>query len=186
MLFESKAVAHKHLVRNESYVRHPVTGDVLETIPAIWCDFGTLGQEYTWTNPETGEQMQGADIRGGSYDTEIEAQQNGWDSDIREMVERSLLKLCEREPQRMWVVERETPRAAKPWPTYDEMDADQIVSMAQALGLVAESVQYERENEERPFIIQTLEGAEETPEEPAEAPEPELVTTGKSSKTITL
>ena len=156
MLFKSKHANFQAVIRPERYKYHPTTGDVIETVPAIWANFGTFGDQYTFTNPETGETMQGAHISGFAYDTDEEAAKNGWDQETKEFVERTLLKISAREPERVWMVQRETPKAPLPWPSYDSLDADQILELAPQLGQVDAVLAYERENRQRPAILDGL------------------------------
>lgn len=159
MLFESKFAAFRVNVRKELLKRHPVTGDVIETVPAVAAEFGKLGPVYTFTNPETGETMQGAEITGHFYDTDVEAVQQGWtpESGIKEMVERRLLALCQTWPEAIWHVAREAKKAELPWPTYDELDVEDVVKVAAMTGRVAEALAYERENRQRPAAIEAFE-----------------------------
>jgi len=166
--------------------RHPVTGDIVETIPAIWANFGKLGPERE-SDDGFGGVVQGAEIYGHYYDTDIEAERNGWDADTKAMVERQILKICKSQPDRCQLLEDVIVQAPLPWPTFDAMEAEDAVAMAKVLGLTVEALAYERENRQRPYVIQ---GLQETPEpdeppEPSE-PEPELAASGKPSATITL
>lgn len=166
MLFESPHAGFRFLARNESYKRHPVTGDVMETVPAIWCEFGKFGAAYEFTNPETGETMMGADIRGGSYDTDLEALEHDWDQDTKELVERGLLKWCQKRPDQLQHIERDIPAAPLPWPSFDDQDAEVVVATALATGLREQVLAYERENRARPYVLDALEqSAEDEPKE---------------------
>jgi hypothetical protein len=170
MLFESPHANLQVICSVTRQKRHPVTGDVIETMPGIWANFGKLGDEYQFTNPETGEMMTGATITGHFFDTEEEAREHDWDDDTKEMVERKLLGLCRREPSRIKQVEREIARAAAPWPTYDDADADQVVALASQLGLVEAALAYERENRARPAVLDALAGSTAVEPAPVEAP----------------
>jgi hypothetical protein len=170
MLFESPH-ANLQVICSRTLVKyHPVTGDEIERTPAIWANFGKLGEQYEFMNPETHE-MTGAAITGHFYDTDVEASQNGWDADTKAMVERKLLAYCQREPSRCKHIEREAVSAAPPWPTYDQADAKQAVALATQLGLVAESLAYERENKDRPAVVEALEALVD--EQPDETPAPD-------------
>lgn len=153
---------------------HPVTGDEIDRTPGIWANFGKLGPQYSYENPLTGEVGTGAEISGHYYDTDVEAAQNGWDQDTKDMVERKLRALAVREPARIQEEVREIVRAARPWPTYDSLDAAQVLELAPALGLEAEALAYERENRGRPTVIDglTAEAPAEPVEDEDEEPEP--------------
>lgn len=185
MLFESSNANLQVICSVTRYERHPVTGDVIKTVPGIWANFGKLGPTFEYSNPLTGETSTGAEISGHFFDTDLEAVQNGWDVDTKEMVERKLLGLCAREPSRLKLIEREAVRAVAPWPTYDEADADKAVALARQLGLTEAALAYERENRARPAVLDALASADAEPElvaaaptppSPARAPDPSLRT----------
>lgn len=166
MLFESPHANLTVNVSKERLIRHPVTGDVIEKVPAVRAQFGNLGPEFEFINPETNEVTRGAHITGHFFDTEEEAIKNGWDADVKAMVERRLLALCQQQPEIIKQIVQEKPKAKLPWATYDGMDAAQVVSTAQATGLVDETLAYERENAKRPAVLDALTGpsVEDEPE----------------------
>jgi hypothetical protein len=170
MLFESPH-ANLQVICSKTRVKyHPVSGDEIDRVPGVWANFGKLGPQIEFSNPETGEMMTGAEISGHFFDTDLE----GYDDDTKEMVERKLLGLCDKQPTLIKLIQREATAAPLPWPTYDDADADQAVALALQLGLVAEAIAYERENRDRPAVIEGLSGSlEETVEEPA-APGPKI------------
>lgn len=176
MLFHSPH-ANLQVICSRTLIKyHPVTGDEISRTPGVWANFGKLGDQYEYSNPETGEQMTGAAITGHYYDTDVEASLNGWDVDVKAMVERKLLALCEREPARIQRIAQDAAKAALPWPTYDSLGADQAVLLATQLGLVAEALAYERENLDRPDAVDgyTAALAESVPEEPVVASAPSI------------
>jgi hypothetical protein len=50
-------------------------------------------------------------------------------------------------------------KAAKPWPSYDDMHHNKVASLATELGLVAEALAYEQENKNRASVVEQLEAA---------------------------
>lgn len=175
MLFHSpKNAAFRVICSIQRDKRHPVTGDVIETVPGVTAEFGKLGAQYDYTDPLTGATSTGADISGHYFDSDLEAVEKNWDADTKEMVERKLLGLCRTQPDRVVLIEREAAKAALPWPTYDSLDAAGVLQLAPALGLVEEALAYERENRDRPTIIDGLTAedtvVDESDDEPAPAP----------------
>jgi hypothetical protein len=87
------------------------------------------------------------------YDTDAEALANEWSHELKNEVEQALLQgqnayyfLAGKEP------------AAKPWATYDETEAESIVGTAVMIGKPLEDVlAYERENENRPKVVEAIE-----------------------------
>lgn len=156
MLFYSPHAALRVICSIQRQKFHPVTGDPIETTPGITAEFGKLGAAYEYTDPLTGETGQGADISGHFFDTDLEAAEKGWDQDTKEMVERKLQALCRQQPERIQFREREAVKAALPWPTYESMDAAAVVAFAKAAGLEDEALAYERENRDRPTVIDGL------------------------------
>lgn len=166
MLFQSPHANLEVQCSNQLVKRHPVTGDPIETIPAVYARFGKMGATYTYTNPLTHEEETGADITGHFFDTDIEAAEHEWDEDTKGLVERTLLKFCKSQPDRIKQLEREIPRAALPWPTYDETPVEKVADLASALGLVAEALAYEQENRARPLVLDGLFGTPVQVDEP--------------------
>jgi hypothetical protein len=190
MLFYSPHANYQVICSKTRIKYHPVTGDEIDRVTGVWANFGKLGPQYEYSNPETGEMMTGAAISGHYFDTDLEAAQNGWAPEIKEMVERKLLALCERQPDQIRLEQREIARAVAPWPTYDAATADQVVTLAVQLGLVEETLAYERENRDRPDVIDGLTAAqdmtEEPAEEPAKAPKLDKAKVEELSRTITV
>lgn len=185
MLFYSPHAAYQVICSKTLLKRHPVTGDVIETVPAIWAKFGKTGPEYSFLNPETGETMTGAHIVGHYFDTELEAAQNGWDDETREMVERKLLALAARQPEDIRLEERDTV-IAKPWPTFDDLDADKVAETAILLGLAAEALAYEQANKDRPLVVDALNAHLNPDAEPAKPVKPQAAKPEPVGSTITV
>jgi len=171
MLFTSRHANLEVLCRNQYDKRHPVTGDIIETTPAVWARFGKMGATYTYTDPLTQQDQTGADIYGHFYDTDAEALENGWDEDTKGLVERTLVRFCNTQPDRIQQINLEVPKAALPWPTYDATPAENVAELAQTLGLVVEAIAYEQENRARPLVLDTLAGLSVQADPDPDAPE---------------
>jgi hypothetical protein len=173
-LFYSPHAGYRLLIKPQYDKRHPTTGDIIDTEQALWVDFGKYGEVQTFMNPETGESHTGAQVIGHYYDTDAEAIDRGWDQDTHDHVVRRLRDAMRREPYRVQEIARELPKAGVPWPTFDQADAKQIVELAPALGLVAATLAYERENRNRPTVIDALEALLAGPDTPPGEDEPEV------------
>lgn len=95
----------------------------------------------------------------------VEAQEfNGWTDEERELVENTLRT----SPfNGIEFLELDSVAAKKPWPSYDNTPADLIADYVQMTGVPLEQVlQYERENANRPDVIETLLGAEDEDDSP--------------------
>lgn len=139
--------------------RHPVTGDIIGwKVKRITAEFGTTGgQEQPFTNPETGETVMTADIRGGFYDTDAAAQQGEWTQDEHDLTDRVLRRVASERPDYIQEVVAVHVPAAAPWGTYDDLsDAGKIVAVAREVGMVPETIRYERENLQRADVIVPL------------------------------
>lgn len=177
-LFYSPHAAFRALIREQRDRRHPTTGDIIETEHALWADFGQLGQEYHFRNPETGEEQRSAHIIGHYYDTDAMAAEKGWDQETHDLVIRRLRDLAKKQPEVVREEIREKPKAVAPWPTYDQATPDQILELAPALGLVQQALAYERENRDRPHVtagLNALLGAVLPVEDDGPDEEPEAV-----------
>lgn len=106
----------------------------------------------------------------GVFDTDIAADQRGWDAEQKAWIERKLLGCGDFGSVYILV---ESVKAARPWPKYDELRpvgrrtikdvAEKVAEMTRDLGIDPGSVvAYERENANRPEVLAALEaiGAE--------------------------
>jgi len=159
MLYVSPYKNFTQNVRSELLTRHPVTGDVISTRPAISAKFGRLGDEQAVFNPLTGEMVMVADIQSGVYDTEVAQAQEGWTDEEREMVERKLDEIADRIPAYVQKLVPVHVAAPAPWQTYDQTAPEKVAALAAELGLVPEALRYERENANREPIVTALEAA---------------------------
>lgn len=152
---------HPGFVQN---VRSSVTlrnsrGDPIGLEPALRAEFGLFGPERQILNPETGESITVADIRGGFFDSIQAQQQNKWSDEDREYVELILRQVAEQRPDYVQEVVAVRVAAPLPWATYGTLtDCKEIVELAQRLSLVPETIRYERENLQRSDVTAPLEG----------------------------
>jgi len=167
-------------VRSALETRHPVTGDIISTRPAVRAEFGFATGEQRIVSPLTGEITVLEGFQGGFFDLDTMAEANGWDDDIKAMVERRLDNYCLQAPQSCQSVDFVVAPAEIPWPTYDlETDPDTLVDLAASLGLAGKALAYERENKERADVITALEKRLAGNPEPEPAPAPVLATEPK-------
>lgn len=90
------------------------------------------------------------------YDTDLEASLKGWDEDTKEKVEKFMTNYRPAFGREYILVEQ--PRLERPWPTYEDLDAEDIPRTVELLGLnPADVVAYERENRNRETLIAELE-----------------------------
>jgi len=100
------------------------------------------------------------DARISAYDTRLAQTEQGWTDEERELVEQVLTENARRLPEDLILVEEV--RLAPPWPTYDRFpgDAKQLLRKVEEDGYSFDDVlAYERENENRPEVIDLLEQA---------------------------
>lgn len=143
-------------VRHGHKVYHPATGVEIvdQELKPLRAEFGIHGGEYTTIDPETGEERIQADIRGYFYDLDADAAAKGWSDDEKEAVRGYLIRKAETNPNYVQIYE--TPKASKPWPTYDEVHHAKVASLAIDLGLVEPALYYEQENKNRQTIVAEL------------------------------
>lgn len=154
MRFTSPFTLFDVLVLKEQIKRHPVTGDVIEVVPAVRATFGSPSAEYTYIDPDTGRTERGADITGGTFDTIVYQQETGCSDEVREAIERRLIRQSTMWPESCQLVSK--PAAPKPWPKYDETHHNQVATLAETLGLVGEALAYEVENKNRETVVAKL------------------------------
>jgi hypothetical protein len=162
MLYQSHYSDLQVLVRSEAVIYHPATGVETNRIPALTANFGTHGKEFQALNPLTGEMEMRSDIRGHFFDTEAAAERLGWTPEEQESVISVLDRLCLEQPFMIAKVVHEVVVAQPPWPTYEETHHKTIPVLAQQLGLVQETLAYERENRNREGIISALTEAQDS------------------------
>jgi hypothetical protein len=170
-------------VRSALEQRHPVTGDIISTRPAVRAEFGFATGVQRVQNPMTGQFENLEGFQGGFFDLDTMAEQLGWDDDIKAMVERRLDELCVQMPNSIQSVDFVIPPAERPWPTYDdEDDGQKLYDQAVPLGLAGKTLAYERENRQRQSLIEALEAYLEGHQEPEPAPAPVLAVEPKQAE----
>jgi len=100
------------------------------------------------------------DARISGYDTRLAQIEHGWSDEERELVEEELLKEVNRLPEDLFLVEEI--RALPPWPTYDHYkgNAKQLIRKIEEDGFdFGEVLVYERENLDRPEVVDLLQEA---------------------------
>jgi len=156
-LYKSAYAAFQVLVRSESPIFHQATGVEIGRITPLVADFGEHGGTFNSENPLTGQMEEHAVIHGHFFDSEAAQQQLGWSDEERESVEAAIERIGRQQPFLVAKVEFEVVPAEKPWPTYDDMNAEQVAQFAESLGLVREALLYESENKQRKTLIAQLE-----------------------------
>jgi len=157
MLFKSAYSDFQVLVRSEAVNYHPATGVEISRVPALTANFGQHRGEYETENYLEGGTYTGAVILGYFFDSEAAQEENGWTDEERESVEQAILRIAQREPYLVAPISMERPPAEKPWPSYDEQTAKEVVAVASGAGLINEALRYERENKGRSTLIDELE-----------------------------
>jgi hypothetical protein len=184
-LYKSAYSAFMVLVRSEAVMFHPATGVEINRVPPLTAEFGEHGGTFNAENPLTGQMEEHAIINGHFFDSESAQEMLGWTDEERESVEMAIEKISQREPYLVAKVELTEAPARKPWPTYDELNAESVLSFANALGLLDEALAYEQENKARKTLIAQLEIAlEEARGETGGTPAPAAV--GAEHEAITL
>jgi hypothetical protein len=168
-VYGSKAAAYQVLVRPQKDSWNHDGSVLLDTRPALTAEFAFHGGEFTFDNPLTGNKDVGADIRGHFFDSAQQAAEKGWSQEEHDVVVNALDRLCVSTPEYVWEVTMS--KVAAPWPTYDKAHHNQIPVLAEQLGLVAEALAYEQQEQNRPSVVaklselvnalQASEGAEE-------------------------
>lgn len=98
------------------------------------------------------------------FDSEVAKLQNGWTDDEEALVVEALRA---KGPIGSMYIEFVPEPAAKPWNGYDELtDADRIVELAKAIDAdLVQVAQYERENANRPKVLDAIEAAQAAADE---------------------
>lgn len=94
-----------------------------------------------------------------TFDTETYAMQNGLDEDGVAAIDQRLRHLAEQNPSEFIVIDQ--PAAEKPWPTYDEQSAEDVIFTRNLTDASPEKVRlYELEHEARQEVIDAMEALE--------------------------
>lgn len=137
-----KEFGHQECCRSEKRV-YAVDGTVIDVIPALWAEFGTFGEEYAYETVDGGTDY-AADIRGGFFDLDAQAEQKGWGDEEKEIVARHMIRLVEQRKASFSLYSK--PPIPKPWPTIDTTHAKQVPGLAEQLGLSVEALAWVEEN----------------------------------------
>jgi len=156
-LYQSAYSAFRVSVRGESIQYHPATGVEIGRVKGLAAEFGEHGGTFTSESPLSGQLEEHAMIYGHYFDSEAAQEKLGWTDEERESVEYAIEKIAMEQPYLVRKVEYEIPASPMPWPTYDAMNAKEVVQFAQGTGLVAEAMSYERENKNRVTLLAELE-----------------------------
>lgn len=140
-----------------------------EEIRPLWAEFGVYGAEYRPTDANgepindmfDGTPLTFADIRGGFFDLDLQAEEKGWSDSEKEIVARHMQRKL-RDADCLFLLAEE-PRYQAPWPTYDTTHHGQIPTLASQLGLVRESLAYELQNKKRAGVVDKLKEIAATP-----------------------
>jgi hypothetical protein len=182
-MYKSRHAGLNVKVRSALETRHPVTGDIISTRPAVRAEFGFPTGEQRIMNPLTGQPDTLEGYQGGFFDLDSVAEDQGWDDDVKAMVARRLDEYCLQAPQSCQSVDFVVAPPEIPWPTYDtETDPARLVELAASLGLAGKALAYERENKERADVITALEKQLAEKPEPEPAPAPVLATEPKQEE----
>ena len=133
-----------------------------EEIRPLWAEFGTYGGEYRpsldgsepLNDLYDGHPLVFADIRGGFFDLDVQAEEKGWSDTEKEVVARHMLRKLN-EPDCQFTM-LEATRVAAPWPTYDSMHHNKIPVFAADSGLIPQALAYELQNKKRESVIEKL------------------------------
>lgn len=140
-----------------------------ESIRPLWAEFGVFGAEYTYEDPITHSTEIGSEFRGGYFNLDEQALEKGWDDREKEIVARHMLQMLPK-AYCQFTLYQEAPAQA-PWPTYDSTHHNQVPQIAQATGMVAEALRYERQQKNRATVIEKLEDLLKAPVAPVEETE---------------
>ncbi len=107
-----------------------------------------------------------------SFDTDLAAEQLGWDDETKRFVEEFMLNYVDYGVRYVLAVPP-AEVADLPWPTYNDAHHSRILILAKEIGVPIQKVlDYEQRNKNRPFVVRML---EEELEKAPEADEEELV-----------
>ena len=158
-------------IRSAKPVYNPHNGAVERTIPALVVQFQHSGSVPDYAKDAVASMVdwgQGIGLdedpftRCGCFDTDVEAERNHWSPEDKALVEATL-----RAGAGTLYVVADAPRAAKPWPKYDEIDgedaAKQIAFQVDLLGLnPGDVIRYEHENAKREDVLAAVRALEVT------------------------
>ena len=139
-----KAVCHQEVCRSRKELL-TVDGTVYDEVPELLAEFGIYGDEYSYIDAD-GFSNSGADIRGGWFNLDIQAEEKEWGPEEKEIVARHMLRQIENPRLHAEFELWSAPPVGKPWPTIDTTHPKQIPVLAAQLGLASEALSWVREN----------------------------------------
>jgi hypothetical protein len=153
-VYQSKASSFVVQVQSRDPIRWNTQGAPVEFSRELHAEFARHLGEFRFDNELTGSKDIGADIRGHFFDSAQQAEEKGWTQEEHDWVVSEIDRLCSTQPEFVWEFSR--PKVPAPWPTYDQAHHKQIPTLAEQLGLVGESLQYEQQNKNRAEIVERL------------------------------
>lgn len=135
-----------------------------EKARALWAEFGIYGSESQRIDSEgepvndmfDGTPLFTAEIIGGWFDLDSQAEQKGWDEREKELVAEHMLKKLGDSDCQFTLVERGPVVHPAPWPTYDATHHKQVPALAEQLGLADKALAYELQNKRRDEVVAKL------------------------------
>lgn len=170
MLFISPHPSYQLVgIIQEEPVYHPQTGKYLKTNPGVDAEF-FHGGAPSWAIEQALENQSFHAAWGGlpdeqprhamiaSYDTDVQAEQKGWDSATKDFVEQFLLSHVDN-GVRYVVAEPPSVRMEEPWRNYDQTHHKQVAVVAATLDPETQryALEYERAHGNRPSVVEKLE-----------------------------
>lgn len=154
LIFTSPFSMYQYIVRPKVVNYGPDGVTPISELRELLAEFGVSRGEFKYEDVD-GNLQTGVDISGHCFDLDAQGEQKGWTDEEKEYVANRLLRATTTAPGEIQLYSKAP--AAKPWPKYDEAHHNQIPVLADQLGLVAESLVYERENKNRESVIAKLE-----------------------------
>lgn len=161
-VYHSRAAAYQVPVRDRTPLYAPGSGVIIGELRELTAEFAIHGREFQILDEE-GEPIPDplsnkpewyADIRGHCCDLDAQAEAKGWTDEEKELVRQRLDHLCLTEPH--WIWKKSPVKAMLPWPNYDTFGWEKVISLAEQLDLVAETLAYEIENKNRKMVVDAL------------------------------
>lgn len=154
LVFYSPYTAYAYIVRPRKDI-FSADGTVIDTIGELLAEFGILGEEFNYTDPDTNEMTKGADLRGNYFDLDQQADDKNWSDDERALVAKVLMRNAAKNAGEYRL--HTAPVLHAPWPTYDKTHHNQLPVLAAQLGLLPEALAYERQTKKRESVIEKYE-----------------------------
>lgn len=162
-IYKSPFAGFRVQTRSEAVHYHPNTGVEINRTKPLTAEFGLFGEELMQELPD-GTYHVSANISGGYFDSAQAAESLGWSDEEHESVLADLERWSVRWPEALQLVSKQP--ADLPWAKYNETHHNQIPTLAEATGLVAEALAYERENKNRESVVSKLEELQNAAPEP--------------------